>query len=51
LQTLREEKNDAATSRRAERDLERLQSAMPSLDKKGREELERLKKEFERLRQ
>lgn len=50
LQRLRNEKNDDV-SRKAERDLQKFESMMSSLDGEGQEELERLKSEFEKLRQ
>jgi hypothetical protein len=50
LQRLRNEKNDA-DPRQAERDLQRFESLMPALDEEGQKELDRLKREFEKLRQ
>jgi len=49
LQLMRNDKNDAVT-RQAERDWEKLEPMLPSLDEKGQEELMRLKSEFEKLR-
>lgn len=50
LKLMRDDKNDAVT-RQAERNWEKLEPMMPSLDEKGQEELMRLKSEFEKLRQ
>jgi DNA anti-recombination protein RmuC len=50
LKLMRDDKNDAVT-RQAERDWEKLEPMMSSLDEKGQEELMRLKSEFEKLRQ
>jgi|GEM_PF-991530 len=50
LQLMRDDKNDAV-ARQAEREWEKLEPMMPSLDEKGQEELMRLKSEFEKLRQ
>ncbi len=50
IQLMREEKNDAMT-RQAQRDWDKLQPLMPSLDEQGQEELMRLKSEFEKQRQ
>lgn len=40
-----------ADPQQAEDDMEDLQPTMPALDENGREELERLKREFEKMRQ
>jgi HAMP domain-containing protein len=45
-----DQENDAA-SQQAGEDLENLQPLMPDLDEQGQEELERLKSEFEKMRQ
>jgi hypothetical protein len=49
LKLMRDDKNDAV-ARQAERDWEKLEPMMPSLDEKGQKELMRLKREFEKLR-
>jgi len=49
MQIMRNDANDAV-SRQVERDWERLQPMLPALDDKRREELLRLKEEFEKLR-
>jgi hypothetical protein len=50
MQQLRENPNDAALQQ-AERDWEKLQPLMPSIEESGREDLMRLREEFERMRQ
>jgi hypothetical protein len=50
LEAMRTRKDDAE-QQRADGDEEGLQSIPPSLDEKGQEELERLKREFEKMRQ
>jgi len=50
LKLMRDDKNDAV-AQQAEREWEKLEPMMPSLDEKGQEELKRLKTEFENLRQ
>jgi hypothetical protein len=45
-----DQENDAA-SQQAEDDMENMQPMMPDLDEQGQEELERLKSEFEKMRQ
>lgn len=49
MELMRKDKSDAM-ARQAERDWERLEPMLPSLDEKRREELLRLKEEFEKLR-
>jgi len=50
MQNLRQNPNDAALQQ-AERDWEKLQEIMPSLEESGREDLMRLRDEFEKMRQ
>ncbi len=50
MQLLREDTNEAV-AQQAERDWEKLQPMLPSLDEKRREDLMRLKEEFEKIRQ
>jgi hypothetical protein len=49
MQVLRENPNDAALQQ-AESDWEKLQEMMPSLEESGREDLMRLREEFEKMR-
>jgi len=50
MQNLRQNPNDAALQQ-AESDWEKLQEMMPSLEESGREDLMRLREEFEKMRQ
>ncbi|MBM4310261.1 MAG: hypothetical protein FJ119_04870 [Deltaproteobacteria bacterium] len=50
MQMLRDDPNDTALQQ-AERDWEKLQPMMPALEESGREDLMRLREEFEKMRQ